>query len=88
MRTPAILLLLTSLALTALTGCGKQVASVPESDEALHNWHQGRTYQAEGRYELAREHYLLSLAAARSDDVRDALAREVDVVDRQIKTLR
>ena len=91
MRTPAILLLLACLALpalTALAGCGKQVASVPESDEALHNWHQGRTYQAQGRYELAREHYLLALAAARSDDVRDALAREVDVVDRQIKTLR
>lgn len=88
MRTPAILLLLASLALPALAGCGRQVASVPESDEALHNWHQGRTYQAQGRYELAREHYLLALAAARSDDVRDALTREVDVVDRQIKTLR
>lgn len=88
MRTSAVFLLLACLALPGLAGCGKQVATVPESDEALHNWQQGRTYQAQGRFELAREHYLLALAAARSDDTRDALAREVHVVDRQIQTLR
>lgn len=61
---------------------------VTDSDEALANWHQARYLQAQGRYELAREHYLLAYAAARGDNVRTALAQELYAVDLQIKTLR
>lgn len=71
-----------------MNGCGGRVATVPDSDEAIQNWHLGRDYQAQGRYELAREHYLLAIAAARTADVHDALARELAVVDRQLRSLR
>lgn len=72
----------------AVTGCGGRVATVPDSDEAIQNWHRGRDYQAQGRYELAREHYLLAIASARTADVHDALARELATVDRQLRSLR
>ena len=80
-----------ALAGLVLTSCAYQ--STPnhlatDSDEALANWHNARYFQAQGRYELAREHYLLALAAARTDDVRNALGQELYAVDLQIKTLR
>lgn len=71
-----------------LSGCGGRVASVAESDETIHNWHKGREYQAAGRYELAREHYLLAMAAVRSEGAQQSLSRELATVDLMLRTLR
>ena len=64
------------------------VVVAPYNGNALHNFYMGRQYVAEGRYELAREHYLLALASAREEAMRDALVAELQSVDRLIKTLR
>ncbi|UZP67851.1 hypothetical protein N1030_02430 [Desulfovibrio mangrovi] len=65
-----------------------EVVVAPYNGNALHNFYMGRQYVAEGRYELAREHYLLALASAREETMRDALVAELQSVDRLIKTLR
>ncbi len=64
------------------------VVAAPYSGNALQNFYIGRQYVAQGRYELAREHYLLALASAREEAMRDTLVTELQTVDRLIKTLR
>ncbi len=86
----------TILAVAALCALPPTACSQPprpdylltDSDEALANWHNARYFQAQARYELAREHYQLALAAARTPYVREALGRELNAVDLQIKALR
>jgi hypothetical protein len=56
--------------------------------DSLRNYKAGRDFAAAGRYELAREHYLLSLAAANDQVLRETLAQELDSVDLMIKSLR
>ncbi len=92
------------LALPVLSGCSgmkKAFNSVagaqPEADIAttehnpvsLWNYRTAREYSTQGRFELAREHYLLAYAAAEGDPVlRDTLQKELHSVDLMIKTLR
>lgn len=64
------------------------VVAAPYDANALHNFYVGRQFVAQGRYELAREHYLLALASAREEAMRDTLVAELQNVDRLIKTLR
>lgn len=80
-------LLLLCFALPCMEGCTK-VAVTPEAEEAISNWSQARDYQAQGRYELARQHYLLALAAARTPESQQTLQRELDSVDRMIEAMR
>jgi len=54
----------------------------------MDNWVLARRYQAEYRYELARQHFALALAAARTPTVVERLKQELAAVDLQIKTLR
>lgn len=55
----------------------------------LQNFGAAREYSSAGRYELAREHYLLAYAAAGDNPtLRDALAKELDAVDLMIRSLR
>jgi len=56
--------------------------------DSLRNYKAGRDFSAAGRYELAREHYLLALASANDPVLREALARELDSIDLMIKSLR
>jgi len=89
----------------ALAGCGifqgspapSGSASIPGADIALtehnavslYNYRTAREYSAQGRYELAKEHFLLAYAAAGDDVIlRDMLARELESVDLMIRTLR
>lgn len=84
--------------LLCLAGCAAQQNGVYGEAEAvmthynpisLQNYQTAREYSAAGRYELAREHYLLAYAAAGDDvSLRDALARELKAVDLMIKSLR
>lgn len=58
------------------------------NEVSLLNYRIARDYAADGRYELAREHYLLALAAAGTPELRNSLARELSGVDKMIKSLR
>ena len=71
-----------------LAGCSFHSPLVAESDEPMDNWVLARRYQAEYRYELARQHFALALAAARTPTVVERLKQELAAVDLQIKTLR
>ncbi|MDY7001336.1 MAG: hypothetical protein SVS15_06100 [Thermodesulfobacteriota bacterium] len=74
---------------TALTGCAKpQAEAVPYHGHALHNFHLGRKYQAQGRYEMARDRFLQALATAEDADMRARLAREIQAADKLIELQR
>lgn len=94
-----ILLLAVTL---ALTGCSwkkkaevedprpvqfKVVAS-PYSTNSLENLYIGRQYVTQQRYELARERFLLALASAENENMREQLVSEITAVNRLIQTLR
>ena len=105
MHSRAISILLGGLALLALSGCGLfgdksspaagnsrpglGVAVTAHNPVSLENYRTARAYSAEGRLELAREHYLLAYAAAEDDTaLRTVLERELRAIDMMIKTLR
>lgn len=72
-----------------LAGCaGTRTTVTAEADETIDNWMAARHYQAEGRYELAKQYYSLALAAARTQSALDQLKRELYTVDLQIRTMR
>lgn len=84
------LLLAAALALACgpcLTACS-QIAVTAEADETIDTWMAARRYQAEGRYELAKQYYSLALASARTQSALDQLQRELFSVDLQIRTMR
>lgn len=64
------------------------MVALPYSPETLYNLSQARIFASESRYELAREYYLLALAANRNPDMRDQIAEELHSVDLMIKTMR
>ncbi len=67
----------------------QDVATSERPPQSLYNFKMGREYAAQGRYELAREQYLIAYAGAENDAVmRDAAAREVQAMDMIIKTQR
>ena len=70
-----------------LTACS-QVAVTAEADETIDTWMAARRYQAEGRYELAKQYYSLALASARTQSALDQLQRELFSVNLQIQTMR
>ena len=57
-------------------------------ENAIYNYHLGRTYMAESRYELARERFLLALACSRNEDMRLRAAEELEAAERQIASQR
>ena len=63
-------------------------AAVPYSAVCLHNYQLAQYYAMAGRYELAKEHYLLALAAAENPRLRGILASELEGVDKMIYTTR
>ncbi len=85
LRLAAALLLACAL---GLTGCASQTAVTAEADETIDTWMAARRYQAEGRYELAKQYYSLALASARTQSALDQLQRELFSVDMQLRTLR
>lgn len=52
------------------------------------HWNTARGYQREQRFELARQHYLLALATCRTEETRDRLQRELQIVDLQLRSMR
>jgi hypothetical protein len=83
-----IFLMLPCLVLTlVLTGCAKYTA-VTETGSTLSNWTIARHYQAQGRYEIARQYYVLAIADARTPDSQVALRQEIEAIERQIQAMR
>ena len=76
------------LACAPLTGCGPRITVTPEGTETIDNWMAAKHYQAQGRYELAKQYYSLALASARTQSALEQLKRELFVVDLQIRTMR
>lgn len=64
------------------------IAVSQHTSTSLWNYKMGRDFAAAGRYELAREHYLLALASANTPELKYALSAELQSVDQMIKTLR
>ena len=68
---------------------GAGVALTGHNPVSLHNYKTARAYSLQGRFELAREHYLLAHAAAEGDlALQNVLEKELVAVDKMIKTLR
>lgn len=103
MHARIITILLCGTALLGLLGCGAAntassagnsrpgagIALTGHNPVSLQNYRTARIYAAEGRLELAREHYLLAYAAAEDDPaLQDTLEKELRAVDMMIKTLR
>ena len=94
------LAILTVLALASLSACskgpydpyapgtGKWVHSTQYHEHAVYNLYLGRTYMYEGRYELAREHLLIALPSARTEEMRSVIMHELEAVDMIIKSQR
>lgn len=57
------------------------------ADTTVH-WDKARQYQRQQRFELARQHYLLALATCRTEETRDRLQRELQIIDLQLRTMR
>lgn len=70
-----------------VAGCTK-IAVIPESGETLTNWSLAHEYQAQGRYELARQHFVLALASSRTPDSQTTLQHELDALERMIQAMR
>ena len=65
-----------------------EVMAVHYHGYALYNFQLGRGYMAGGRYELARERFLLALASAENDALRRDAVSELEIVDRLIRSQR
>ena len=65
-----------------------QVMAVHYHGHALYNFQLGRGYMAGGRYELARERFLLALASAENDALRRDAVAELEIVNRLIRSQR
>lgn len=91
--------IIAALALLTLGGCSNLLETigfapnyephgVPYHENSLNSLAQGRQYQTQGRYELARETFLQGLATARDKDLRARLAEEIEATDRLILSRR
>jgi hypothetical protein len=79
--------------LFAVGGCSwvkrnPEPQALPYKGTALHNMKLGRGYQAEGRYELARDRFLQALALAEHEDMKDAVIKELEATDKLIRSQR
>ena len=85
------LLLLFALLLSACGSANRESegrrAGGPDAD-SRGNLQLARGYMAQGRYELAKEHYLLALAANTNPKLRPAIAAGLQSADAMIQTQR
>ena len=84
-------------ALPALAGCSRKYhpdgTPLPDTEPrdsaaTTSHWQKARAYQSNMRYELARQEYLLALATCRTDQTKNRLQRELQIVEMQLRTLR
>ncbi len=60
----------------------------PIPADTARNLSFAKKYRTEGRYELARQHYLLALATCNTTTLRDTIQRDLQTLELQIRTLR
>ncbi|THB71833.1 MAG: hypothetical protein D6E12_00555 [Desulfovibrio sp.] len=93
------LIALALLASAGLAGCSAgvqytggnqdaEIAGAPYHEHAMQNLLLGRRYMAQGRYELARERFLIGLAAAQNPEMKRILAQEVQGCDMMVQSQR
>ena len=71
------------------TGDTQAVTAIPHTPVSLSYYQAGRAYSAQGRFELAREQYLLAYAAAEGDSsLRTMLEQELKAADKMLRTVR
>ena len=93
MKRFAVLILPCLLLLTAGCGVGshfsnERAAVTPYNSNFLWHLKTGRDYVTQGRYELAKEHYLMALAASNDGESREVASQELKAVDLMIQTQR
>lgn len=78
-----------------LAGCGvtkhfsgERAVVTPYDTNCLWNLQQGRDYAAQGRYELAKEHLVMALAASNDPETRRIIAHELQSTDMMIQSQR
>lgn len=81
-------ILLLILPCLMLWACSTRAVVADYDANCLWNLQVGRDYMAQGRYELAREHLLMALAASNNDDTRNVIAHDLKTVDLMIQTQR
>ena len=93
MKRCSVLILSCLLLLTA--GCGvtshlssERVVVTPHSPTCLWHLKAGRDYAAQGRYELAKEQYLMALAASNTGECSEVANQELKAVDLMIQAQR
>ena len=76
-------------------GCGlssyvsnERTVVTRQNPNCLRHLKQGRDYAAQERYELAKEQYLMAVAACDDGDGRDMATRELKAADMMIQTQR
>lgn len=74
-------------------GCARQGEKLegvvtPYDANSLRNMSLARDYMAQGRFVLAKEHYLFALASSKDPETRNFIMRELNSVDMMIKTER
>jgi hypothetical protein len=67
---------------------GNNTTVLEYNPDCLRNYKAGRDFAAAGRYELAREHYILALASSGNSNLRETLTHELDNINLMIKSLR
>jgi hypothetical protein len=65
-----------------------RIVIVPHDPNSLWNMKLGREYASAGRYELAKEHYLLALAASSDEETKKIVSHELHAVDLMIQAQR
>ena len=65
-----------------------RIVVVPHDPSSLRNIKSGREYAFAGRYELAREHYLMALASSSDEETRKIVSHELRAVDLMIQAQR
>ncbi len=61
---------------------------VPVPYETQKHFDLAIEYKEDRRYELARQHFLLALAASNTSELRDKIQKYLDILNLQIRTLR
>lgn len=83
----AVLLILGAM-LFAAGACSQKAAIAPYDSDCLWHMQQGRDYAAQGRYELAKEHYVMALASGPDPQVRRTITEKLDSIEKMIITQR
>ena len=86
------------LLIPALAGCSpgtilpyfsnERIVIVPHDPNSLRNLRLGREYASSGRYELAKEHYLLALASRSDEATKKIVLHELHAADLMIQAQR